>query len=54
VADMEETADGAERELLVGEVVHVRLDADRGDPAAPAPAGEAPAAPAPAGEGVTN
>jgi biotin-(acetyl-CoA carboxylase) ligase len=59
VADMEETADGAERELLVGEVVHVRLDADRGDsaapdPAAPTPAGEAPAGEAPAGEGVTN
>ena len=43
-ADVEETADGAERELLVGEVVHVRLDADRGDPAAPAPTAE----------GVTN
>src|SRR5450759_403866 len=64
VAGVEETADGAERELLVGEVVHVRLDADRGNPAAPAPAvpapaGEAPAAPAPAveapaGAGVTN
>jgi BirA family biotin operon repressor/biotin-[acetyl-CoA-carboxylase] ligase len=49
VADVEETADGAERELLVGEVVHVRLDADRGDAAAPTPAVEAPA-----GEGVTN
>lgn len=35
VADVEEAGDGAERELLVGEVVHVRLDADRGDPAAP-------------------
>ena len=44
VVDVEETADGAERELLVGEVVHVRLDADRQDPAAPAPAAE----------GVTN
>jgi BirA family transcriptional regulator, biotin operon repressor / biotin---[acetyl-CoA-carboxylase] ligase len=44
VADVEETADGAERELLVGEVVHVRLDADRQDPAAPTPAVE----------GVTN
>jgi BirA family biotin operon repressor/biotin-[acetyl-CoA-carboxylase] ligase len=49
VADLEETADGAERELLVGEVVHVRLDAGRGDPAGEAPAGETPA-----GEGVTN
>ena len=44
VADVEETADGAERELLVGEVVHVRLDADRQDAAAPTPAVE----------GVTN
>ena len=49
VVDVEETADGAERELLVGEVVHVRLDADRQDAAAPTPAVEAPA-----GEGVTN
>jgi BirA family biotin operon repressor/biotin-[acetyl-CoA-carboxylase] ligase len=41
VADVEETADGAERELLVGEVVHVRLAGDS--------AGEAPVA-----AGVTN
>ena len=49
VADAEETADGAERELLVGEVVHVRLNADRRNPAGEAPAGEASAV-----EGVTN
>ena len=40
VADVEGTADGAERELLVGEVVHVRLNADRRNPAAPAAAAE--------------
>ena len=54
VADVEETADGAERELLVGEVVHVRLNADPRNPAGPAPAGPAPAGEAPAGDGVTK
>jgi BirA family biotin operon repressor/biotin-[acetyl-CoA-carboxylase] ligase len=51
VADVEETADGAERELLVGEVVHVRL---AGDSAGEAPAGEAAAGVDSAAAGVTN
>jgi len=58
VADEREPAGAAERELLAGEVVHVRMDADgpapaaaaAEAPAAPAAAGEAPAAPAAAGE----